>query len=536
MISSIIIFLFIVSVFSNCSNVFALIPEASEITETEFDVDGHTFALYPDKDGFDVDSFFDISWTSPIDDEYPSEKIDLSLSDGEKDEKISMDQYGNTELYAEDAKLLKFVIVDNSTSIKIDTGNEGIFFISDASTNDHYIHYEDLAMIRTIMADGIFMYQYWDGSDFGLLYLELTEYEGIKCLYIIDFPHHIYMLQNNTVIVDGMYYGDAFGGYINPFYWITINGYIITLVAQFFDVTINTLTQFAFITLFANTGAINPLFSITLKNLWAWEYGIVDITTFTMFGQLYITYYSTWWWYHYGLLYVFVWSSSNIKIECFWYDYFYVVWNWYWFTLIWWWEDYICWEFKIVIVDWFFVFNIQWTLEIWNFWIEVHYTNWILPVMIIQVPILYIPPIVDIQVYYELYDANTDELNLTYRLVDLYGNPINNAIVDVSVDGVNKSAQYCNDGLYFVSFSQAKKADKWDIVVNATVPNVVLVDKIEYSLDIDEVEIIPCDECPQCPEISTTSWIIIGGSGVAITFIGYLLLRKSKALNLCLGK
>ena len=258
-----------------------------------------------------------------------------------------------------------------------------------------------------------------------------------------------------------------------------------------------------------------------------------------MVGSMYMTYYNAWLIDRYGLMYVYIFDVCDIKIECFWYNYVYTVFNWYWITLVWWyWDCSIYCEAKIVIEDWIIEWTLFWDIAFmqWNWWFWIYYCCWELPFVMFQVPLVTIQPLVTIDVVEQIYDATADKMNLTYRLTDIYGKMVNNADVDVMVDNDTVRATALGNGLYKVVHNQTAKSDAWAIKINASIPQVALVEQLEYTLDVDEVICASCEECDECVECTpwnTTSYTLLGTTVAGVSVAGLVARFGRKSSWIC---
>ncbi|MBN2157417.1 MAG: hypothetical protein JW776_15330 [Candidatus Lokiarchaeota archaeon] len=244
---------------------------------------------------------------------------------------------------------------------------------------------------------------------------------------------------------------------------------------------------------------------IQIVDIWNWFLtGYLIYGWFSpIYGWIWIEFYLHWW--YYELIYVLVWEIYGYKIEVYYLEieliYFVVTWS----SLtvfIWWYEFAIVWEFKFIYLFWIFHWQITWHIInlTWFWWFNVYYIYWSLPVVILYVPILYIPPIVDIDVYCEIYDVDNKTLQLDYILTDLYGQPILGADVDVTVKGTTYSMNEIGGGQYQKIIFDLENTEAFNIRVNATVPGVALIEELEYVLNCLTSE---CPACPECPPSST---------------------------------
>lgn len=231
-----------------------------------------------------------------------------------------------------------------------------------------------------------------------------------------------------------------------------------------------------------------------------------------------------------GLLWVFI--FGDYKLECFYFEYIKFVWTVLFFTVVFWaWEDAYYWEFKMVVEEWIIEWIMWWhfaqAVWTWNIWI--YYSTWVYPVAILTVPIVMIPPIVRIVPTIEHYNVTTGNLTLVYQLIDLYGNPLGDqAVVDVTIStggedlGTTHRATYANlgTGYYSTSFLLDVSDPDVYIIVNATVPQVSIIDRLEYSYTLESFptcEICEtCDECENCTTCPPESTIpILAGTTIA---------------------
>lgn len=271
------------------------------------------------------------------------------------------------------------------------------------------------------------------------------------------------------------------------------------------------------------------VFRLTWFNIWTWAVsGYVDfIWMYNPMVYITFVFYLSWYWTYYGLIYVFIWDIYDIKLEYFYYGYVYCVWTWWLLTIeLWYYIDIIIWEFKFIWNVWIIHWQIQWNTTIWIFWWWIYYVHWTLPVVVLRVPIIYIPPVVDIDVYKEEYDAENDQLTLIYWLKDLYGHNVTGATVTATVEGSDKTASELGHGLYQVTVtSLAAQSDPIDIEISATVPNVALVDSLNYELDIDEAS----GSSPggnDIPGYSTIGMLLI--STVSLLALAFLVKKRQK--------
>ena len=240
--------------------------------------------------------------------------------------------------------------------------------------------------------------------------------------------------------------------------------------------------------------------------------------------------------------FVFDWDIHLIHIECGYDGAFLYSYTWGNLYLVYWiWECgenvIVYWEFKLVLEEWVIEWTIFWDVLLlrWDCWFWVYCCCWDLPFVMFQLPLIEIQPIVMINVIEELYNATVDHLNLTYELVDIYGHRVSGADVDIKIDSTIQTAEEIANGIYFASFTAPKQDNGWLITVNATVPQVALVDELTYYYDVDEETIVcdeceeydecpECDECEECEEYSTTTQNTLIGTTIG----GFSLARRDR--------
>jgi hypothetical protein len=269
-----------------------------------------------------------------------------------------------------------------------------------------------------------------------------------------------------------------------------------------------------------------PTFFVTIVDCWTWIFnsGYVIFGWWSVYGWIWFEFYS--WWWLYELMYIFIWEVYDIKIEVYYLEiemiYFVITWS----SLtifIWYYLNIIVWEFKYVCLFWIFHWQITWNLT-WTWWFSIYYIHWVLPVVIFYVPIIYIPPIVDIEVLEEKYYEDT--LELAYELTDLYGNPVVGAVVNVQVNGVGSQAIDMGGGIYEVNFNNVDTSSPVNILVDAAVPNVALVDSLDYTIDLTEYCV-----CPECPDSTIPGFQLIPVilvSTAAIVSVALIIRKKMR--------
>lgn len=492
------------------------IPQNAATVPSVIEKDGKEIEFNTKKDKVTVQSFFDVSWSDPFNGDESSESVNVTLQDlayDDYNQSIDMSQNGDTKLMANENELISFGLngINNTQMVSGMIGLE-----DNATDNSHDINFAEFAHLDTQMTVGMFNYSHGDLlNDPNWLHIAICEsaYGNIKGLLV---QYHIHAEGVDTVIMWQNNTAEALGGFFYPFdrllmfggfYNLTVEWGTILFAGIDFSITLDCESGSAMVILREHPVVEwQTIMVLNLHNLWLWEIGTVEVELKTLAGSMYITYYNAWLADYYGLFYLFVWDAYDIKIECFWNNYFYVVFNWYWITLVWWyWECSIYWEAKIVINEWIIEWTLFWDIALtqWNWWFWVYYCCWKLPFVVFEVPLITIQPIVSISIVNEIYDAAADQLNLTYRLTDFYGKEVNNADVDVAVDNVTVRATALGNGLYKVTHNQSAKIDAWTVQVNASVPEVALVEQLNYALDVDEVTCLTCDECEDCPVCPT---------------------------------
>jgi len=521
---------------SNVASQIATNPQFSSVNHL-LNIDNKTIKFNDNLNGFQVDSFFDVMWDDPLEG-----KSTIILNDTIKDKNVgtNINASGNVnfvETYGSNVNTFanwSYNPIDNTTLLQIDSLN----IESDLNNNAHIITTEnDYVLINPASAS--------------ITRLPVGEIQPITISRInnnilIDFYNgNDILIENINLPISIMTYYDVMSNQVSIFgennntynhyiYGLNIitfeysfHGDIITLVFEDISIIYSQLSNKLSINIGDFTFEIDDSNNSDIDVSYN---GIIDIT-----------FYNTWFDNDfYGLVFLFVYDDIDFKLEFFYHNYAYAVFTWDELTLVWWfWDNVFYFEYKYIFDVWILDWTISWNtihIDIVTWWFNIYYVNWNYPVAIFQIPMTEFIPIVDIDVYSEIYDADKNQMNLTYILKDLYNNIITNAIVDIKVENTIKSATNLGNGLYFASFNITNKTDAWNINVNATVPHVSIIDNLLYTLDIDESvsssNTSNCEECNEC-ESQTTKNVLIGTTIGGFSLAGLIAAFGKKSTFIC---
>lgn len=538
----------LLSLIANSYFVSASVPTSAQVDDKILDVDGNPLTVSGDGTTSTVSADnvnIDMNGGSGTDD---TASVDITTPDSHN-MSVDVNNSGSVDLNdgdtANPTTSFRYDDVENQTTLNIDDG-EGYStggVSSDLDTNVHVVQDVDSGAVADLgMEEGKFtlsggfespvvefqMVIAPDGSNVTFSYLLSTD-DIHTVTYAKD--GNIYTSTNGappTVLLDPGADGapvSSTGLNIARYFGVTTiqwGGIIVTLT-EFLDLS-GTIQLEVFIVYLG-------IFTLNFINCWSWWSLFSGYLIFGWYWRgyswIWITFYYNW--LVYELVYVFIWEYTGIKIEYYYISMVYIVITWWSLTIfIWWYLDYMFWEFKFVWFIWIFHWQITWRVTWWwIFW--VWHIHWILPVVVLYIPVYYIPPIVDIDVYEEKYNASSDTLDLTYELKDLYGYPVTATSVTVKVEGINHVATSLGNGLYNVEVTSISTANPIDIEVSAVVPFVVLVDKLDYTLDINEVE------CLSRPLVATIATFhpatLIAFSGITILGLVYAISKKKRKSN-----
>ena len=304
-----------------------------------------------------------------------------------------------------------------------------------------------------------------------------------------------------------------------------------------FSVVLHVDTGIADITIYDSAGVHNPLFTISVTDVWTWSFakGSISVIVHAIIGNIQITYYNAWWISLHGVIFDFIWlvyDGTDIEIKgIFQDDYFIFELYWMWFILVtWYWEELIYWECEIILDVWI----IEWTLmrnkltnpHSWEWRWSVYYYNWILPFVMFEVPLVTIDPIVRIQILDESYDIETNLLQIRYQFVDIYGNIMSVLSSSASIGLINDLAEHIENGIYLAEFTVPYSDSGWNIHITAEINHVALVEDLQYNLQIEEycTECPTCSECPACPTWDITKSVLIGTTTLGFLLAGVFLI------------
>jgi len=429
-ISCLIISLFVIGVVINGNLASASLPESSQANES-LDVDGNQVLV--DSNG--IESTIDTEDASITmfggtgSDTQGDIRIDSATS---HDYGMSVTNAGDLSLYDIDT-ILPYVewgtdIGVNSSELDLyGEGKTGTLY-SNLDGNMHMINDQESNLSAYLALDsGNMQFDDIENSQNNIqllitpvqIYILFSGYENANLSYTITGDIN----WGATVIFPGGVDGETvenFGGAIPE--GVNISRYFGVLTIQFRGIVI-TLTETGIVPGFSLDISVVyfNIFLITFFDCWNWFFAGYIVFGWFFYGTwIWITFYVNW--FIFELVYVFIWEYIGLKIEYYYTEVIYVIVSWWSLTIIiWYYWDIIIWEFKYVINFWIFHWNIivnhvvlHWQ---WNFWF--YYVYWILPVIVVTVPILYIPPVVDIDVYNEYYNAEEDILNLIYKLTDM---------------------------------------------------------------------------------------------------------------------
>ncbi|MBD3354242.1 MAG: hypothetical protein GF364_22360 [Candidatus Lokiarchaeota archaeon] len=536
LISAAIISLFVIGYFANAWFVCATIPESSLADSESLDVNGNNLSIDPTNREVETDDAA-VSWSDPGDDTSPASTITNTISEN--------DSPTQSATVGDDGSLLLQNGSDpdptigwnynqplNETTLSFYDTIAVASINTDLTNNVHEISHEaDLYEAKIEMADGILTFNTTDMEVELAQGLKIIIGEGVvSVVFWITELYQIDILETGQIFEIGgsgtedFASGEEkdvvfFSSYIPP--GVNVSRFHGVTTIQWFDLLL-VLTEDSMEIFW---GVFHP----TIWYYWMWWASPLNVYIdwiWLLPTGYYVTFlfYRYWWLTWDGLIYVFIYDYYNIKLEFYWYEYYvYTVWVWWsWTIWIWYW-DIIVYEFKWIWDIWIFHWQIQWTLTVWVWWWWIYYIHWTLPVAVFTVPIYYIPPIVDIDVSSEVYNAENDQLTLTYLLTDLYGNPVDATSVSVTVDGSPHSTTELGNGLYQLTVSSiAAKEEAISISVSAIVQGVALIDNLDYTLDVDEYCASPGGSDIPGPHIG----LLIAFSMLAV--VGLMVLMRKK--------